>query len=601
MRKLRKENLKEINIGTFKNSKGDTVELIMSKDEIMKRYAELLDPTLEPTFENMGYTDEMKNAIKNNLTKNDIKFVKANMKFLQDYYHRVAPVYEEMYGVRLPFNEFYTPIRRRGIEYDGMSNVSAFLGEQSTRSSIFKGSLNKRINSRKPLKDVGMFSSMEQHIAEMEHFIAFAEITRELNATFNNDEVREAIRQNFDESLLKYIDLHVNNIIRGGADNANRIAVLDWTRHAIVKMTLAIKPSILFKQISSFVAFMDAIPVTEFAKGTALFWKNPIRNSKMLMRNSELMRNRGEYMEQDYKEVAKSRVWDILTYNVKLGDRLGILFGGYAVYNYALNGGKVSGAVRKSNMTNEEYAIYAFEKITEQTQQSADITERSAWQTGGSLSRFFTTYQTSQNQYFRKEWGAWRNLFAGRGKKSQNIKTIAVFHFVVPTVFQFIASGFDWDEDEMKRAWILGSFNGIFILNDMFEMAVRSATGEKDFSSEVILYDIGHKIADINRYIVSADKTDKQWEKFVRGSMVVAGFASGGVPIKTGYDMMSGIIDADALRAFGYSKYTSEARSPEGKAKKYKAKAKKAKKAGDYDKYEDYKNKYYEEAKKLNK
>lgn len=81
-------------------------------------------------------------------------------------------------------------------------------------------------------------------------------------------------------------------------------------------------------------------------------------------------------------------------------------------------------------------------------------------------------------QYHRKVSAAVRNLATGRGTWEQNIKTIAVYHVIMPALFQFMANGFKWDTKDEIRAGAIGNLNNLFALGDAVEGIINVAQGE---------------------------------------------------------------------------------------------------------------------------
>ena len=51
--------------------------------------------------------------------------------------------------------------------------------------------------------------------------------------------------------------------------------------------------------------------------------------------------------------------------------------------------------------------------------------------------------------------------------KAQAAKTLFIFHVLLPCLFQFASDGFDWDKEAQLRAAVLGSLNGVFVLNSL--------------------------------------------------------------------------------------------------------------------------------------
>jgi len=109
----------EIDLGNFKNEAGQIVNITLTKDELIKRWMEFQDPTLEQSFrEGNLFTDEIIEAINKEMTNQDKAFARGQFELYEKQWKKINPIYREFYGVDLPFNEFYSPIRRSGFKED---------------------------------------------------------------------------------------------------------------------------------------------------------------------------------------------------------------------------------------------------------------------------------------------------------------------------------------------------------------------------------------------------------------------------------------------------------------------------------------------------
>ena len=570
---LRQFNLdaKEIEIGIFVNSHGTRVNLNMTKAEARKFVMEYSDPALRETFvEGMKFTDEMVKAIKDTLTTQDMVFIEKQQEFYRTYYDRVNEVYRELYGTDLPFNEFYSPIRREGFDApDGL--FGEFLDETSYRRSVTSGSFKSRVKNVRRIAKQSDVNVLERHIAEMEHFIAWAEKIKDLNAIFKNQAVRSAIKLHHEPSMLFVVDKFINDFTRGGIETAARLDALDKFRGNFTRSVLAVKPNITIKQLTSAVAYMEVMPVTDFTLGVADFWANPLEKFRFLKKNSVWFKERGAHMERDIKTAIRMKEYssfreakgfmDALMLNVHLGDQGAIAIGGWSYYKYL---------TEKKGMSQSD-AIVEFEKFSEMTQQSSDLSLQSDIQRMGSFAKLFSMFLSAPNLYMRKELGAIRNLLAGRGDKVKHMKTIAIYHMVLPMFFQWVSDAFDWDEDEQLRAVILGPLNGLFIVGDAIDGIIRKALGLRTFSKEVAIYsaanDLEKATSTAIKLISEGRLTDAEFYRGVRGLAGGVG-AFTGLPmkqavdqVKTGVDFVDGEYEKALKELLGFSPFLAEKQS----------------------------------------
>lgn len=153
--------------------------------------------------------------------------------------------------------------------------------------------------------------------------------------------------------------------------------------------------------------------------GLADFVRHP-KQAMEILGNTTLMKSRDVNIIKDFAELSKMEMFkkntnkvkfrELMMLNIKLGDRGAIYFGGWALYKAELKKNLAAGM-------NEEQAkakaLEKFERVTDETQQSGRLSQQSYWQSNPML-RMFTMFQSSQNQYLRKEINAVRGMLTGQ-------------------------------------------------------------------------------------------------------------------------------------------------------------------------------------------
>jgi hypothetical protein len=539
------------------------MDLKFTKAELRKRVMELQDPTLADSFAEMGYTEDTTAFLVGNLNEADKQFIRAQQEFYQGYYNGINEVYSRLYGVNLPKNENYSPIMREGIARAEDAGMGEFLKEMSFRASAASaGALKTRVGSTKTISKQSDIQALERHITEMEHFKAWAARIRDINAVWKNPGVRAAVEINHGKDMLGFVDNFVSDIAQGSAKMGQKLKGLDALRINFTRAALAVNPDVMIKQMTSFVAYAEQMPAGAFVKNLIKFWANPIENTRTIY-TSELMKARGQNIERDVAAAMKSTehsafnksqsLVNMLMLNIQVGDQGAITIGGWAYYKYQRDQG-----------LSHEAAIQKFEKFTEQTQQSADITEQSYWQRGGSLAKLVTMFASSPNQYLRKEIGAIRNLAAGRHGIGQTLKTLIIYHALLPMFFQFVSDRFTWDEDEQKRALIFGALNGWFIMGDGLDFILRKSLGMQPFNMELPVYSVFHDFIKATSIVDLFDLSAEEFFRAIRGVAGVAGAATG-IPFKQfvdeakgANDVLDGEYEKGLTELMGYSPYLAE-------------------------------------------
>lgn len=470
-----REDAEQKNLGRFTNTAGEEVVLILSKSQARKRWMEFQDPTLVRTLidpKANAYSPEMIETVNNFLTQEDVTFAKAQLKFYRQFYNKINKVYTRIYGIDLPFNEFYSPISREAAKE---TVADSFIREIQLRRSVAPGSLIGRVENIRPIRDQSDVGVIQRHIIEMEHFMSWVDKIRDIEAVFTDNSVRKVIEQKFGQDTQSVINGFIRDFTRGGVERAQAHQKwADWIRTNFTVSALALKPALTLKQTVSMFAFSEFVPTTEYFKGVLDLAVNT--NAKLnLLRDSELMKARGKSITRDIKDAMKSKEFQLfkennkfrnmLLFTTRLGDRGAILLGGWSVYRYNK---EVLGKTH-------EQSLAAFEKATAATQQSGDLSQLSQWQRGTPIEKLFTMFTSAQNQYFRRMVGAIRNVGAGRITAKEFGKKIFIYNFLLPILFQFVSQIGRWDEEEAIVTGALGSFNGMFILGDIFDVILRTA------------------------------------------------------------------------------------------------------------------------------
>jgi len=264
----------ETNLGVFElteeyktnHPKATAVTLKMTRNQMIAKYMQMQDPTLSDTFTTgMGWSQDIKDAVVNNLTVEEKKLADALFEFYEDYYTATNEIYQELFNVDMPHNPVYSPIRR-DFEADIVENVLT-LRDASQFASVLNGSLKARQRNIRPLRFNGALDILSNHIQQMEHFKAWATTMRDMRRVFGNKETRQAIEQYHGRGVLRLIDTFLNQMARGGIETATTNRAADFLRRNFTKSILAIKPVIMLKQIPSLFGYTSEMNVLSSSVG----------------------------------------------------------------------------------------------------------------------------------------------------------------------------------------------------------------------------------------------------------------------------------------------------------------------------------------------
>jgi hypothetical protein len=485
---LNRFSKEKIDLGTFKNTDGVSINLVLTKDQIISKYQQLKDPSLDTTFrEGMKWTDEMMDAVRNNLHPKERAWADWIMSFYNQYYDSINRVYREIYGVNMSHNPFYTPIRR---DFEsGISESLLTYQDIALYATVTNGSLKARTENIKPLKFNGAAELLINHVNQMEHFKAWAEGMHDLRSVMQHREVKTATIQYHGQDVYRRISDYLNDFARGGIEKQKINRGADWLRRNFTLAVLGIKPAIALKQVPSVVAYMTEMPVTDFVAGVTDFWMNPIGHYRFMMERSPYLKERfGKGFERDIKFAmerggidkltGKGKLRDWFMTLIRLGDKLAVTQGMWSKYLSERRLGKT-----------EEAAMLAAEQSTDRTQPSFSLDSLSAWQRGGSFMKLLTMFQNQPNKYFRIISNNIRNFQYGRGSRVKAASNIFLAWVVAPALFQFIADAFQFRPERQARAWVLGPINWLLV-GGQFAQSIYNwvATDEKfDYDASPVL------------------------------------------------------------------------------------------------------------------
>ena len=488
-------NQREESLGVFVDANGNAVEMVFSQNQAARMYQYKKSPDNDGTFDKMGWTDEMHNAVDNSLTPEMKQFADWQMNtFYPTYYKMVNEVYKDLNYIDLGINENFVPIVR---EKSNLKDTRAedMAGGDFVSPEVTYGSLKGRKGSVVPFDmSKGSTDVLLEYMEGMNHYIAFAKPIKKASIIVTTPSVKEAVNQNNPRETYRALKEFIEGIANSNIDAQKKIDLLDKLRGNTTIASLALAPVVFIKQLTSLPAYATNIPTKAFITGLGKFAANPIKAYKTISQSEYIIDRLGKgfdrdqiiAMKKDWDDMLKTNgdlsmagIKDKLMFLTKWGDIGAIVMGGYSVYDYHYNkelrAGKTPAEANKT-------AMYEFEEATKMSQQSSNTEDLSHFQRGGSLAKLFTMYMTSPIAYFRQERKGARDFVKGYQNKDKKAmangaKRFAMYHILLPTLFQYIASGMpailkEWeddDEDDLLMAMALGSLNGVFLFGSMVE------------------------------------------------------------------------------------------------------------------------------------
>ena len=488
-KKLKSNNNPAISLQRYVNTKlkekftlewGDNKKTF-TKDQLLDIYMKSFDEeTRKMMMEDpvAQYNLEFLQQVKELIDEDDAAVVDALFEFYDENYHKINAFYEDKYGTSLGKRAFYSPrsMDRGGINVD-TGDAASYAG--------FSG-VKQRTAKAGAIKPKGAFDVLQNYIVNSNHWIAWADKLIDINAVFGDVRIKNIIRNLWGVQMEKRIAYEVSRMASNDKFQSKfgYSSLFNKIRANYATSALALKPALAIKQLTSFPAYWEKMSTADFLAGIADFIAHP-KQAIEILGQTTLMKTRGVNIIKDFEQLSKTeliknkankiKLRELMMFNIKFGDRGAIYMGGWALYKAELKKNLKAGL---SEEEAKQKALQTFEKVTDETQQSGRLSEQSYWQSNPFL-RAFTMFQSSQNQYLRKEISAVRGLMTGRMDKGKVLKTLFIYHVLLPCFFQAVADGFRWDKDAQLRAALLGSLNGVFILNSVLEKLYDAYIGGK--------------------------------------------------------------------------------------------------------------------------
>tara|TARA_R100000995_G_scaffold48023_1_gene22879 strand:- start:48 stop:6788 length:6741 start_codon:yes stop_codon:yes gene_type:complete len=494
---VKDSNGNRISLGGFKGY------LSITKDQAMYIYNVQKDPTLAATFNKMKKNPANKALIDtaNKLVAEDSKLQEyadwVHNDFYPNYYNKINNEYRKQYDFNLPFNENYSPIKRRGVPDEDIN----MLNPTRNIASTLNGSLKERKANTKPLDfTLGMDGTMLGYIDSMEHFITHTDAIKFLNRTFGDPGVKNVIKQKFGKTTNEIIDRFIKDLAGQPRSTEATMEFIDKLRKRYTTAALGLNPSIWIKQMTSAPAYSVAEGVNslDYVKQASMMLTTKEGVNDLIdIYKSDYVRDRLKrtgfdrdtalnFKEDFNKLTSGGRTFrNKLMFMTKYGDIGAIVLGGTPYYT-SMKKKYMKQGMSRAEAT--EKAMFDFENATEATQQSSSTSELSDWQRGSKIWKLFSMFKTSPAQYFRKGFTSpVRNIMRGRGT-SQDIKNMAMFQVILPSLFTLASKGLMSDEedaDDYKRSIVVGNLSGIPLYGDLINTVFDQLQG-KDFNSQSI-------------------------------------------------------------------------------------------------------------------
>lgn len=450
------------------------------------------------------------------------------------------------FGAHLPDNPNYWP----GKFQNDRSGVIRAQGSNGISSlSITPAFLTARRFHLQPVAldidavDV-FFNNQNQQI----QMLAFGDVMRDAQGIFGNANVQKAIRNRFGEHAARNVMKLLGNIANNGAIGDDISKFISVFYRSYVPAKIAFNPSSLAKQVLGAASYALDVPMKDMAVAMAdvASWSPEYRHFRKLARNSDYYKARTQQGanpelqiingDQAFRHGAIMQgVTSAASFLTVQSDANAALTVGYASFKYARDNAIKQGLDAKAA---DAAALMAWQRATDETQQSGYLKDANQYMAARGLSRAFTMFMSNAIQTMQVEkraYRAWRNAQgdAKAGALAKLIRVAAVNHIIIPGLMFAVSKAFrdgwdDWDwrdTVDLGSAMLLGSFEGVYVAGRLIQgMITALMTGDAERSPEAIpamgdLYNAARTYYRTGGKIIEGEElTAKDFLDFVQGT-----------------------------------------------------------------------------------
>ena len=450
------------------------------------------------------------------------------------------------FGAHLPDNPNYWP----GKFQNDRSGVIRAQGSNGISSlSITPAFLTARRFHLQPVAldidavDV-FFNNQNQQI----QMLAFGDVMRDAQGIFGNANVQKAIRNRFGEHAARNVMKLLGNIANNGAIGDDISKFISVFYRSYVPAKIAFNPASLAKQVLGAASYALDVPMKDMAVAMAdvASWSPEYRHFRKLARNSDYYKARTQQGanpelqiingDQAFRHGAIMQgVTSAASFLTVKSDATAALTVGYASFKYARDNAIKQGLDAKAA---DAAALMAWQRATDETQQSGYLKDANQYMAARGLSRAFTMFMSNAIQTMQVEkraYRAWRNAQgdAKAGALAKLIRVAAVNHIIIPGLMFAVSKAFrdgwdDWDwrdTVDLGSAMLLGSFEGVYVAGRLIQGMITSLmTGDAERSPEAIpamgdLYNAARIYYRTGGKIIEGEQlTAKDFLDFVQGT-----------------------------------------------------------------------------------
>ena len=114
-----------------------------------------------------------------------------------------------------------------------------------------------------------MMDSMTTYTTDMDWFSSMGPTLRDINKIFTNKELRKSIEANHGSKILTFIDFNLQQLASRGINTAAQVSFINQINNLFISTRLGANPTIMLKQLTSFLAYADRVGPINYSKYAA--------------------------------------------------------------------------------------------------------------------------------------------------------------------------------------------------------------------------------------------------------------------------------------------------------------------------------------------
>jgi hypothetical protein len=474
--------------------------------------------------------------------------------FQQEYeaiYQRANPVYRKLYGMNLPRIEgTYAPMRYHGA--GGPADISPT--GVAISSGVTPSAIKGRVAHSALLRQVDSLAVFSEHLAQMSHWIHFAEFIRETRGVLNNATAKLALEQAIGQQGMSDLQKQLDSVTRNGVTRASDVSGINQFINHITKGvavgSMAFNLHSAAVQGDSALRWMAAIPMQRW--GNVLLahrWLAAIPkawHSDTVQRRVQQGTNPAVRLAMERNNLTPSlllKAVDIGFWPINVFDGAATAVSSAIVYADSIQQGM-----------SEEQALRKMDEAVARFSQPITVTSKTqALVNAGPSMKMLLMFMA--DPMLKTSIAMDGMLDIGRGKFEQGMRKIVAVELwsltsqlILNTWAHYIIGEDDEDEDgwlfkNFWRAAIVAPLQGFFVLGDITEGLTRMAFGEKWWKKDTAA---GRFVSDIVKTVshledlMTADPSDPDFQKEVSnlikvgGTIAGSGWAAAGAAVQRG-------------------------------------------------------------------